>query len=157
MSRQLLAALLAAGVALAGCGSEEGIGQTASATLVPHVQAVRASAETGNRDEALARLAALRQTVARLRASGDLTEQGAALVLDAAVDVERQLAVLSGPAPTSGSRAPGTTSAGVKDEDQRKAEEEARKRAEEAAKKAEEEAKKRAEDAKKRAEEGKKD
>ena len=75
MSRQLLAVLLAAGVTLAGCGSEQGVGETASAALVPQVQDVRASAEMRNRDEALAKLSALRQTVAGLRASGDLTEQ----------------------------------------------------------------------------------
>ena len=163
MRRSPLAVLAALALALgmAGCGSEEGIGQTASAVLVPQVQAVRAAAEQGNRDEALTRLAALRQTVAQLRGTGDLGDQGAATVLEAAVNVERQLALLPAPARTTG---PVATTPGVRTDEQRQAEDEARKRAEEAvkkaeeaAKKAEEEAKKRAEDARKRAEEGRKD
>ena len=159
MKRRVLALVVAAGVAMAvgGCGSEQAIGETASAALTPQVQAVRTAAEKGNRDEALTKLAGLRHTVAQLRTTGDMSDQGAATVLEAAADVERQLALLPGPAPSGGNRAPATTSVGVKDETQRKAEEDARKRAEEAAKKAEEEAKKRAEDARKRAEEGKKD
>ena len=154
MRRRLVAVLIAAGVALsaAGCGQGEGIGQAASDALAPQVAAVRTAAQTGNRNDALAKLAVLRQTVAQLRSSGELSEEGAAKVLAAAVEVEEQLGLL--PAPVGGGPA---TSAGVKDENQRKAEEEARKRAEEAAKKAEEEAKKRAEDAKKRAEANKKD
>ena len=158
MKRRVLALIVAAGVAvtLGGCGSEQGIGETASAALTPQVQAVRAAAEKGNRDEALTKLAGLRHTVAQVRTTGDMSDQGAATVLEAAADVERQLALLPG-APSGDNRAPATTSVGGKDETQRKAEEDARKRAEEAAKKAEEEAKKRAEDARKRAEEGKKD
>ena len=164
MRRRVLALLFAGllAVTVAGCGEDEGVGQSASAALTPQVQAVRSAAEKGNRDEALARLAGLRQTVAQLRTSGDLTEQGAATVLEAAVDVERRLALLPAPPPSTaatGARggSPGTTSPGVRDDDARKAAEDARKRAEEAVKKAEEDAKKRAEDARKRAEEGRKD
>ena len=162
MRRRLVAVLIAAGVVLsaAGCGQGEGIGQAASDALAPQVAAVRAAAETGNRDDALAKLAVLRQSVAQLRSTGELSEEGAAKVLAAAVEVEGHLGLLPAPAPApapaGGSSGP-ATGAGVKDENQRKAEEEARKRAEEAAKKAEEEAKKRAADAKKRAEENKKD
>ena len=160
MRRRLVAVLIAAGVVLsaAGCGQGEGIGQAASDALAPQVAAVRAAAETGNRDDALAKLAVLSQSVAQLRSTGELSEEGAAKVLAAAVEVEGHLGLLPAPAPApaGGSSGP-ATGAGVKDENQRKAEEEARKRAEEAAKKAEEEAKKRAEDAKKRAEENKKD
>ena len=158
MRRRLPALVLAGAVAVtvAGCGSGDGIGQAASAALAPQAAAVRSAAEKGDRDGALAELAALRRTVAQLRTSGDLNDEGAARVLEVAVDVERQLALLPGPPPAGGSGAP-TTRPAAKDDDLRKAEEEVRKRAEEAAKKAEEEAKKRAEDARKRAEEGKKD
>lgn len=158
MRRRLVAVLIAAGVALSavGCGQGEGIGQAASEALAPQVAAVRTAAETGSRNDALAKLAALRQTVAQLRNSGELSEEGAAKVRAAAVEVEGQLGLLPAPAPAGGSSGP-ATGAGVRDENQRKAEDEARKRAEEAVKKAEEDAKKRADDAKKRAEENKKD
>ncbi|MDQ4088873.1 MAG: hypothetical protein M3163_00975 [Actinomycetota bacterium] len=152
MTRRLLATLVAAVVAVtvAGCGSGEGVGQAASTALTPQVAAVRAAAEAGNRDQALSGLAVLRQTVARLRTSGDLTQEGAATVLEAAADVEAQLALLPAPVPGGGSPA---TSSAPRNESQTKAEEDARKRAEEAVKKAEEDAKKRAEEAVKKAEE----
>ena len=158
MRRRLLATLVAAVVAVtvAGCGSGEGVGQAASAALTPQVAAVRAAAEAGNRDQALASLAVLRQSVARLRTSGDLTQEGAATVLEAAAGVEAQLALLpAAPAPAAGGVGP-ATSAGPRNESQTKAEQDARKRAAEALRKAEEDAKKRAEDAKKRAEEDRK-
>lgn len=140
------------------CGTDEGIGEQASLALSPHVQTVRAEATAGDRDGALAALAELRQEVGQLRAAGELNERGASTVLEAAVDVERQVMLLPAPArPVAEEGGRSVTTSSGKDEDQKKVDEEARKRAEEAAKKAEEEAKKRAEEAKKRAEEGKKD
>lgn len=154
MKRLVLSLLVTCALAafLGACGAQEGIGEAASTALSPHVQAVRVAATRGDRDAGLAHLSALRQEVARLRSEGDLSRSGAATVLEAALDVERQLMLL--PAPARQGADDGTTTAttgrdaGV---DENKAEADARKRAEEAAKKAEEEAKKLAEEAKKRA------
>jgi hypothetical protein len=157
-----LSGAMAVAVALLACGAEDGIGQTASLALSPHVEDVRLTATAGDRDGALAALAALRREVAELRTTGELSGRGAATVLEAALDVEQQVARLParlpGPLPAppqAGGGASGRPTTPGADE-ARKIAEEARKQAEEAAKKAEEEAKKAAEEAKKRAEDAKK-
>ncbi len=160
--RRFLMSLLVAPclvASLVACADEEGIGELASAALSPHVQTIRLAATAGDRDTALANLGTLRQRVAQLREGGQLSSAGAGTVLEAALDVERQLLLL--PAPTrrggdDGAR-PNTTSTADEDRKQNKEAEEVRKRAEEAAKEAEEEAKKLAEEAKKRAEDAKKE
>ncbi|MDQ3979121.1 MAG: hypothetical protein M3314_06150 [Actinomycetota bacterium] len=161
MKRLVLSLLVAPCLvaSLVVCGGEEGIGEAASAALSPHVRAVRVAARGGDRDAALAHLGALRQEVAQLRRAGELSSGGAATVLDATLDVERQLLLLPAPArrgANDGARS-NTTSPEKDDDAEDNAAEEARKRAEEAAKKAEEEAKKLAEEAKKRAEDVKKE
>lgn len=143
-------------VLLVACGQGgDGIGQSASAALDPHVQQVRAAATRGDRTGAARALTELRQTVADLRERGDLSEAGAARVLAAAAEVEAGLGAGATPttqvAPTPGQGGTqGTTRTAREAED-------ARKRAEEAARKAEEEARKRADDARKRAGGGKDD
>ena len=144
-------------VLLVACGQEgDGIGQSASAALDPHVQQVRAAATRGDRAGAARELTELRQTVADLRERGELSEAGAARVLAAAADVEARLGAGATPATNVVPTTPGQGGTQATTRTAREAEDEARKRAEEAAKKAEEEAKKRADEAKKRAEEGKK-
>ena len=92
------------------CGQEaDGIGQSAAAALQPQVQQVRAAATNGDRARAAAVLAELRQTVADLRQSGKLNEEGAAKVLAAAAAVETQL----GAGSTPGAQA--TTTLGQRD------------------------------------------
>ena len=92
------------------CGQEaDGIGQSAAAALEPQVQQVRAAATNGDRAGAAAMLAELRQTVADLRQSGELDEEGAAKVLAAAAAVEAQL----GAGSTPGAQA--TTTLGQRD------------------------------------------
>jgi predicted small lipoprotein YifL len=81
-------------ISLVGCGRESGVGQQASDKLTPGVQAIRAAAASGDREAATEKLAELRQTVAELRAAGQLSEAGAAKVLAATTDVEVQLAAL---------------------------------------------------------------
>ena len=77
---------------LMACGQEaDGIGRSAADALEPQVQQVRAAATNGDRAEAAAKLAELRQTVSDLRQRGELTEGGAAKVLAAAAAVEAQL------------------------------------------------------------------
>lgn len=153
----LLGACLAGG--LGACGGSEGVGQTASASLAPQVQAVRSAATSGDRDAALDKLGELRATVAQLRSDGQLSDRSAAKVLEAAADAERHVLLLrrSNPAPSTDTevtpRPQGDDGGGR----ETKAAEEARKRAEDAAKRAEEEAKKQAEEAKKRVEDAKKD
>ncbi len=89
MIRRLCALLL---LVLVACGQEaDGIGRSAAATLEPQVQQVRAAATNGDRAGATAKLAELRETVADLRQSGELDEEGAAKVLAAAAAVEAQL------------------------------------------------------------------
>jgi hypothetical protein len=63
------------------------------------VQQVSAAATNGDRTGATAKLTELRQTVADLRQSGELDEEGAAKVLAAAAAVEAELG--SGPTPTA--------------------------------------------------------
>lgn len=71
------------------CGQDDaGIGQRASAALAPQVQQVRAAASSADRAEAQRKLVELRQTVAHLRRSGELSEAGASRVLAAATEVE---------------------------------------------------------------------
>jgi hypothetical protein len=95
---------------LLACGQEaDGIGQRAAAALEPQVQQVRAAATNGDRAGAAAMLAGLRQTVADLRQSGELNEEGAAKVLAAAAAVEAQL----GAGSTPGAQA--TTTVGQRD------------------------------------------
>ena len=141
---------------LVACGSEEGIGEAASAALSPHVQAVRVAAAAGERDTALARLAALRQEVAQLRGGGELSGGAAARVLEAALDVERQLMLLPAPARPGVGDGGRTTTSIDDDLDQRELEEDIRRRADEAVRKAEEDATKLAEDARKRADDARK-
>lgn len=155
--RHVLASVACSAVlALTGCGGSGGIGETASAALSPRVHAVRVAAEAGDRDRALAELAALRQHIGQLRAADALSARGARNVLEAALDVERQLMLLSAPGrddEDDDDRPTATTRTAPTPDERVKAADEARKQAEEAAKKAEEEARKAAEEAKKRAEE----
>ena len=151
-----LGPLLVLLVLLVSCGQEgDGIGQSASAALDPHVQQVRAAATRGDRAGAARELTELRQTVADLRQRGELSEAGADRVLAAAADVEARLGTGATPAPQV-APTPGQGDTQGPTRTAREAED-ARKRAEEAAKKAEEEAKKRAEDARKKAGQGKDD
>src|SRR5215210_9300031 len=87
--RRLVPLLL---VVLVACGQDaDGIGRTASAALAPQVQLVRASLTNGDRAGAERRLDELRRTVAELRQRGELSDKGAAKILDAAAEVEARL------------------------------------------------------------------
>jgi hypothetical protein len=86
-------------VALAGCGTDGGIGE-ASATLAPRVAAIRAAAANGDAAAAVGELAALRQSVASLRAAGELSDDDAARVLTASAEVEAELATLAPSVPS---------------------------------------------------------
>lgn len=153
MRRRLLSLIVAGPLMVSSaCGDETGIGEAASAALSPHVRAVESKAAAGDRQGALGALAALRQQVGQLRAEDEVSSREAATVLEAALEVERQLMSLPQPPPQEASddtRPERTVPGGDEMEEW---EEEVRKRAEDAAKKAEEDARKRAEDAKKRAE-----
>lgn len=97
---------------LMACGQEAGgIGGRAAAALEPQVQQVRTAATNGDRAGVAAKLAELRQTVADLRQSGELDDEGAARVLAAAAGVEAQLAPGTAPAPqvTATTLRPGDT------------------------------------------------
>lgn len=90
------------------CGQDDaGIGQRASAALAPQVQQVRAAASSGDRAEAQRKLVELRQTVAHLRRSGELSEAGASRVLAAATEVEVLLGSTAS-APSTTAHAPTT-------------------------------------------------
>ena len=103
MKRRFVIPLL---LVLMACGQEAGgISQRAAAALEPQVQQVRAAATNGDRAGAAAKLAELRQTVADLRQSGELNDEGAARVLAAAADVEAQL----GPGTTPATQVTATT------------------------------------------------
>jgi hypothetical protein len=148
VTRRFLTLLVAGSVSVSmvACGPEEGIGERASAALVPHVHDVRSAVSRSDRQGALDELGELRQAVAELQRAGELNEPEAARVLQAAVNVERSLLLL--PAPTHGGGVDRGEDDTEADEAEKQAEEEAKKRAEEARKQAEE-ARKRADDAKK--------
>lgn len=97
MTRRLVPLLL---LALAvGCGRDTGIGEQEAAMLAPHVQAVRATSERGDRLAAEQKLAELRATVVSLRDQKRLTEEEADAVLASISEVQAQLALLPLPPP----------------------------------------------------------
>ncbi len=105
MRRRLVALVL---LVFSACGQDDaGIGQRASDALAPQVQQVRAAASSGDRAEAQRKLVELRQTVAQLRRSGDLSEAGASRVLAAATEVEVLLGSVAS-APSTTAHAPRT-------------------------------------------------
>lgn len=81
-------------VLLTGCGEDDSISDAATARLTPEVAAVRAAAEAGDRAAAEATLDRLRDMVAALTASGEISKGRAAGVLDAAGDLEAQLVLV---------------------------------------------------------------
>lgn len=82
-------------VGLVACGGDSAISGSASARLIPQVEAVRAAATSGDSTAAHERLAELRQSVADLRQAGQISEQDAAKVLAASAAVEAQLPTLA--------------------------------------------------------------
>jgi hypothetical protein len=110
-------ATLLVALGLTACGAEPGVG-VASKELAPRVQAIRSAAAAGDAAVAAQELAALRQAVARMQASGELDEDEAARVLGASAAVEAELAALpaapstastAATLPTPTSSAPATT------------------------------------------------
>ncbi len=88
MKRVLLGVVLA--VALSGCGGD-GASTEVSAELSEQVAAVRAAADSGDADAALAALGDLSTVVERHRASGALSDERAAEIGAAMADVMRAL------------------------------------------------------------------
>jgi hypothetical protein len=127
----LFALLLLSG--LIACGGNDGISEPASARLTPDVQALRASAASGDSAGAYESLAELRQSVAELRQAGELSEAEAAKVLAASADVEAQLSRLT-PAPTPTAKSSvdtdATTTTTLSVEERRQQTDEQRKQAE---------------------------
>jgi len=94
---------------LAGCGGSDGLSRPAAARLQPQVAAIRAAAAGGDRAGAMAATAQLRQIVAQLRTTDEITAKQASDVLAAAAQVEAQLALLSGPPPENPTTSTETT------------------------------------------------
>jgi len=83
---------------MAGCGgSATGIGQSAASQLGPQVEQIRATAMSGDRAAAAAKLGQLRASVADLRQRNQLSEAAAARVLAAAAEVESLIGVVVPP------------------------------------------------------------
>jgi hypothetical protein len=96
-----VALLLVAALAVGACGgSGSGVSSAAGAQLQLRVAAIRASAAVGDRSGAENQLAQLRADVLQFRAVNKLDDSAASRILDAAQNVETQLALL-GPAPTT--------------------------------------------------------
>jgi hypothetical protein len=100
--------LVLLGLASVGCGGDDGLSPAATAQLQPQVAAIRTAAAAGDRAGAMAAMAQLRQLVAELRATDEITAEQASRVGDAAGAVEAQLALLAPPPPdpTSTTTAP---------------------------------------------------
>lgn len=139
------------------CGQDDaGIGQRASAALAPQVQQVRAAASSGDRAEAQRKLVELRQTVAHLRRSGELSEAGASRVLAAATDVEVLLGSTAS-APSTTAHAPTTQASPTTAAPAEEQEEEKREEREEREEEKREEQEEREEKEKEKAEEKRED
>ncbi|MGH9296571.1 MAG: hypothetical protein ACRDZP_01175 [Acidimicrobiales bacterium] len=97
------AATLLAGVVLAACGSQAGLGNTKDAKLALHadVTRVRLDAQQHHRGEALAALDQLRAAVVAYEAAGELTAASGKAVLAAARSVRSELQLVSETAQTT--------------------------------------------------------
>ena len=83
-------------VVLGACGGDDpAVSDAARDALAPRVTEIRSLAESGEPDSASAKLQELRTAVEDLRAAGELSEEGAGSVLEAAALVETQLALIT--------------------------------------------------------------
>lgn len=81
---------------LAACGGDDpAVTGAARDALAPRVAEIRALAESGEPESAALELEELRTAVEELRAAGELTEEGARTVLEAAAQVESQLVLIT--------------------------------------------------------------
>jgi hypothetical protein len=94
-----VAALVMAGVLMAGCGRSPELPDPLATELRHRVTAIRAAAGTGDRAGAEAALAELRRRVVELDQVGEVSHGKAGEILAAAAAVESQLAALPAPAP----------------------------------------------------------
>lgn len=94
--KRLLAALLAAGVLVGGCGGDSrNVSGSAAAELQPRVAEIRQLAAQRQADRVAAKLAELRAQVADLVERRELSERAAQQILAAARRVEGQLALIT--------------------------------------------------------------
>ncbi|HEX4906288.1 MAG TPA: hypothetical protein VFU93_12610 [Acidimicrobiales bacterium] len=81
---------------LAACGGDDpAVSGAARDALAPRVAEIRALAESGAPESAALKLEELRIAVEELRAAGELSEEGARAVLEAAALVESQLDLIT--------------------------------------------------------------
>jgi hypothetical protein len=89
--------LLAGAMVLAGCAHRGELSAEAGQDLQALAGDVRAAAESSDRPDAAAHLEELRETVQSWLEEGGIDDRRASLILDAALDVERNLALLPAP------------------------------------------------------------
>jgi hypothetical protein len=94
-----VAALVMAGVLMAGCGRSSELPEPLAAELQARTTTIRAAAGAGDRAGAEAALAELRRRVVELDQAGQVGHGKAAEILAAAAAVESRLAALPAPAP----------------------------------------------------------
>lgn len=95
IGRRVVAVLVTGALALGACGDDEPISDGAAVELRSKADALRASANARDADAVQARLADLRQSVARLREEGEITQDAADRVLRAAQDVEDTIGAIT--------------------------------------------------------------
>ena len=94
--RTKLIAVLVAGAFVAGCGGgSDALSDDGAASLGATVVALRAAAEAGDVERARSEIVALRTSVAALRSDGDISDDRAVEVLDAATEVESSLLLIT--------------------------------------------------------------